>query len=100
MTDDTPDPKPAPVQVTMPLPPPPTSANDGAGAQSARVLGIALGGALVAYFVQSPIAAAAIIPAFGVIAVWAYGIWERRKSNREKITMHSLLSSLSGGLIQ
>lgn len=97
MTDDTPDPKPAPVQVTMPLPPPPTSANDGAGAQSARVLGIALGGALVAYFVQSPIAAAAIIPAFGVIAVWAYGIWERRRNNRRAIWLHNLLSNFIGG---
>lgn len=94
---DTPPPAP-PVQV--PLPPAPASTNDGVGAQSARVLGIALGGAAVAYFGVSAIPAAAIIPAFGVLAVWAYGVWLKRKQNKTLIQLHSVLRDVTGGWIQ
>lgn len=91
MTDQ-PDATPPP---TPPLPPPPPSENSGTGAQSARVLGIAVGGALTMFLATSPqaaVAAAAIIPAFGVIAVWAYGIWERRRTNKQLMKLHDWLN--------
>lgn len=85
---------------TPPVPTPPASPNDGMTAQTVRVLGLAAGGFLVDRFLTSDLARAAALPAFGVLAIWLYGLWERRKSNKDKITMHSLLSSLSGGLIR
>jgi len=54
------------------------------------VFGIAIGGALTMFLATSPqaaVAAAAIIPAFGVIAVWLYGIWDRRKTNKTLIEL-------------
>lgn len=89
-----------PVQPAAPIPPPPASANDGVGAQSARVLGLALGGAAVALLGLGPIPAAAIIPAFGVLAVWAYGVWLKRKQNRSLMQLHGVLRDITGGWIQ
>lgn len=76
--------------MTDQIPPPPASPNSGTGAQTARVFGIAIGGALTMFLATSPqaaVAAAAIIPAFGVIAVWLYGIWDRRKTNKTLIAL-------------
>ena len=68
-----------------------------------QLLGLALGGGLTMFLAQSPVApvaAAAIIPAFGVIAVWLYGRHQRRKLNRERLTLHAVISDLTGGLIR
>lgn len=100
---DTPDPAPAPPPAPVPIPPPPAGENDGLSAQDARALGLALGGGLTMFLAQSPVApvaAAAIIPAFGVIAVWLYGRHQRRKLNRERLTLHAVISDLTGGLIR
>lgn len=101
--DDTSVPPPTVVVVPPPLPPAPASPDSGLGAQDARVLDLAVGGALTMFLASSPqaaIAATAIIPAFGVIAVWLYGRWLKRKQNKTIMTLHSLLRDVTGGWIQ
>ena len=82
------------------IPPAPASPNDGMTAQSVRVLALAVGGLLMHAFAIGPVPAAAIIPAFGVVAVWVYGLWERRKRNKQAIALRNLISDLTGGLIR
>lgn len=82
--------------VLPPIEPPPASPTRGMRMQTIRVLSIAAGGAAMYALGTSPTWGLAILPAVGVLGVWAYGLWDRYKTNQEKITMHGIIETLLG----
>jgi hypothetical protein len=81
-------------------PAPPASPTAGMGTQTLRVVLIAGGAVIADRFMHSETAIIAVMAGVTAAVTFGVGLWDRWRSNVEKLTLHNIIRDLSGGVIQ